>query len=175
MSCSKIIRTALTAMIMTLLAIGGLPEEVRSQEPDAVLPPSAPSADNPLRLTVDHVTISVADIDKVAAWYVQVLGFKEVGRGNEPDGLVHRELRISGVFRVDLSSRKGSVRHTVGLPSDMEQGWRHLVFKTPSLETALQLLQAKHIDIRVGRNPKDNTIRQLFILDPEGNEIELQH
>jgi catechol 2,3-dioxygenase-like lactoylglutathione lyase family enzyme len=136
-------------------------------------PSSAGSVDNPLELRSDHVTISVADIDKLEAWYVQVLGFREIARGKGVD-FEHRQLSIPGVYRIDLSWRKGSARHTVGPPSDLEQGWRHIVFTTPNLENTLQSLGAQKVEVRVDRNTKDNAISQLFITDPEGNEIELQ-
>jgi catechol-2,3-dioxygenase len=138
--------------------------------------PAAASIDNPLQLKSDHVTLSVADIDKVEAWYVTVLGFKEFSRGGRlEDGFLHRQLSIPGVYRIDLSWRKGSARHTVGPPSDMEQGWRHIVFTTPDLENTLKLLQARSVEVRVDRNSKDHSISQMFVTDPEGNEIELQH
>ncbi len=133
------------------------------------------SADNPLGLRSDHVTVSVADIDKEATWYEHVLGFTEFARsGDEKDGFLHRQLRILGVYRIDLSWRRGSVRHTVGAPSDLEQGWRHIVFTAPDLESVLQTLRAKHIEVRVDRDKQDQKITQLFIVDPEGNEIEIQ-
>jgi len=137
-----------------------------------VLAPSPLSADNPLQLTVDHGTISVADIDKEEEWYVRVLGFKTVG-GRKTDTFAHRELRIAGVFRIDLSWQKGSARH-IGPASDMEQGWRHIVFKTPNLDHALELLQAQNVEVKVDRSAKTNVITEMFIHDPEGNEIELQ-
>lgn len=171
MNCRNLNTT--TLLVATMMLLAQLQAQA-AQQPATVIATPAPSADNPLQLKADHVTISVADIDKVQAWYVDVLGFKEFGRGNEANGLVHRELRIPGVFRVDLSWRKGSARHTVGKPSDMEQGWRHLVFKTPELDHALQWLHSKQVDVRVIRNPKDNAILMLFMTDPEGNEIELQ-
>jgi catechol 2,3-dioxygenase-like lactoylglutathione lyase family enzyme len=136
--------------------------------------PAPASADNPLQLTSDHVTISVADIEKEAAFYTYVLGFKELSRiGKTGDDFQHRTLGIAGVYRIDLSQRKGSVRHTVGTPSDLEQGWRHIVFKTPNLENTLKLLTAKNATLKVNRN-KDGVLTEIFVSDPEGNEIELQ-
>jgi catechol 2,3-dioxygenase-like lactoylglutathione lyase family enzyme len=164
--------TVLFVMVTILLGLGRLP----AQAPATAQAPPTASADNPLQLKSDHVTLSVADIEKVAAWYVGVLGFKEFSRGGKlEDGFLHRQLNIPGVYRIDLSWRRGSARHTVGPPSDMEQGWRHIVFTTPNLEYTLQLLHAKNVDVRVDRNAKDNSISQMFITDPEGNEIELQH
>jgi catechol 2,3-dioxygenase-like lactoylglutathione lyase family enzyme len=166
----KTIPVSVFAMVLTGLAVF----PARAQTPVAAQVSPAGPVDNPLDLRSDHVTISVADIEKVAAWYVQVLGFKETAR-NKSDGFEHRQLSIPGVYRIDLSWRKGSVRHTVGAPSDLEQGWRHIVFTTPNLENTLQWLRARKVEVRVDRSAKDNTISQMFIMDPDGNEIELQH
>jgi len=173
MVCRRSIAAAQFLTVMALLGLGYPP--VQASAPAAAQSATTAAGDNPLQLTADHVTISVADIDKEEAWYAQVLGFKEfVSRGNPGDDFRHCELRIPGVYRIDLSYRRGSVRHTVGAPSDMEQGWRHIVFKTANLEDALRYLRVRNVDVKVDRNPKDNAINQLFITDPEGNEIELQ-
>jgi catechol 2,3-dioxygenase-like lactoylglutathione lyase family enzyme len=179
MYCKKLCTTASLFMFLILGHVPGqTPASVQAPAAaraplGAVLAPSPASADNPLQLTVDHGTLSVADIDKEVAWYVDVLGFKEVGGGKMGDNFDHRELRIPGVFRIDLSWQKGSARH-IGPASDMEQGWRHIVFKTPNLDQALELLQAKNVAVKVNRNKKTNAITEMFIQDPEGNEIELQ-
>lgn len=180
MHCKKSCTTALLVMVLILGGHLQAQAPASAQAPTAaraplgaVLAPSPASADNPLQLTVDHGTLSVADIDKEVAWYVEVLGFKEVGGGKMGDNFDHRELRIAGVFRIDLSWQKGSARH-IGPPSDMEQGWRHIVFKTANLDHALELLQAKNVEVKVDRNKKTNAITEMFIQDPEGNEIELQ-
>ena len=135
----------------------------------------SPAPDNPLQLKPDHATISVADLNKEEAWDVHVLGFKEFARTKRGDDFEHVELRLGTVYRIDLSWQKGSARHTVGAPSDMEQGWRHIVFTTPNLDKTLQWLQTQKVDMRVDRDAKTNAISQIFVRDPEGNEIELQH
>ena len=158
-----------TTLLVSVAALLGL-----SQVPAHAQAPASASADNPLQLKSDHVTISVADVEKEAAFYSNVLGFKELSSIGKPgDDFQHRTLGIAGVYRVDLSQRKGSVRHTVGAPSDLEQGWRHIVFKVPNLENTLKLLNAKSANLKVNRN-KDGVLTEIFVLDPEGNEIELQ-
>lgn len=141
--------------------------------------------DNPLQLTSDHVTLSVADIDKEAAWYHDVLGFKEYERVPHGTDFVHCSLRIPGVYRVDLNWQKGSARHTTpgyrqsagssGKGSgNMEQGYTHIVFKTAmSLDTVNQQLTAKNANVVAAKN-KDGAVTNILVYDPEGNEIEIQ-
>ena len=163
MHCKKSATITLFVTVITL-GLGNLPAQT----------PAPASPDNPLQLTPHHATISVADLDKEEAWYIQVLGFKESSRAKRGEDFEHATLTLGSAYRIDLSWQKGSARHTVGAPSDMEQGWRHIVFTTPSLEKILPILQANKPDMRVDRNAKTNAISQIFIRDPEGNEIELQ-
>jgi lactoylglutathione lyase len=136
------------------------------------LPPSPVSADNPLGLTVDHVTIWVADIDAETKWYEDVLGFKEVQRRSLQENQF-RSLRIPGVYRIDLTWWKGSTRHVDAKDAAMEQGYRHIVFKTQDLKAALDKLTKKNANVRAQRD-KNGNLTNVLVLDPEGNEIELQ-
>jgi catechol-2,3-dioxygenase len=137
--------------------------------------PAPPSADNPLQLTPDHVSMSVADIDKEAAWYHDVLGFTEYRRGGEGTDARNAHLRIPGVYRVDLFWVKGSARHTTPGSGQMEQGYIHIVFKTPiSLDTVNQQLIAKNATV-VAAKDDNGKVTNILVRDPEGNEIEIQH
>jgi len=145
-----------------------LPPE--AQKP--VLPPSHITPENPLGLSVDHVTIWVADADREAAWYKDMLGFKEVQHRSMPEN-EFRQMRIPGVYRIDLTQWKGSSRHVDAKDAAMEQGYRHVVFKTQDLKAALEQLTKKNANVRAQKN-KDGGLENVFVLDPEGNEIELQ-
>ena len=143
--------------------------------PEAQTPifqPSKASSDNPLGLTIDHVTIWVADADKEAAWYENMLGFKEVQHRSLPEN-EFRQMRIPGVYRIDLTWWKGSARHVDPKDAAMEQGYRHIVFKAKDLNAAFKQLSDKKANVRAQRN-KDGTLENVFLLDPEGNEIEIQ-
>lgn len=162
------------SLLITAVVLLGL-YRLTAQAPAAAQAqtPVPPSADNPLRLTPDHVSMSVADIDKEAAWYHDVLGFTEYQRGGTADARdVH--LRIPGVYRVDLFWVKGSARHTTPGSGQMEQGYIHIVFKTPiSLDTVNQQLLSKNATV-VPTKDKNGSVTNILVRDPEGNEIEIQ-
>src|SRR5271165_1995052 len=94
--------TALFVLALALLCLSRLASQA----------PASASADNPLQLAPSHFALSVADIDKEAAWYHDVLGFKEYERIPHGTDFVHCALKIPGVYRIDLNWQKGSVRHT---------------------------------------------------------------
>jgi catechol 2,3-dioxygenase-like lactoylglutathione lyase family enzyme len=154
---------------VVLLGVGRLAAQEPAQAPAQT--PAQASAKSPLQLTPDHATLSVADLEKEVAWYGRVLGFKVAERFKMGDDAQVCHMTISG-YRIDLSWRKGSVRHRV-LDGDMEQGWMHIVFKTPNIDAAYNQLVAQQADVKEYKN-KDSTINRLIIHDPEGNEIEIQ-
>jgi catechol-2,3-dioxygenase len=131
--------------------------------------------DNPLQLTSDHVTLSVADIDKEAAWYHDVLGFKEYKRGGHGTNTLDCHLNIPGVYRIDLFQQQGSARHTTPGSGFREQGYTHILFKTAiNLDTVNQQLIAKNATV-VADKDKNGSVTNILVRDPEGNEIEIQH
>jgi catechol 2,3-dioxygenase-like lactoylglutathione lyase family enzyme len=149
---------AMPSLLLTafLLACGNLPAQTTDE--------------NPLQLTPHHATASVADLEKESAWYEHVLGFREAERFKMGTDFEIRHMTIPG-FRIDLACRKGSVRRRI-VPGDLEQGWFHIVFKTPSIDTAYKFLVAKETDVKADRNDQ-SAITRLIVHDPEGNEIEL--
>jgi catechol 2,3-dioxygenase-like lactoylglutathione lyase family enzyme len=184
MTCTKSTATNVFMMAVALLGAGHLGAQVQAA---ARGPASAStSAYNPLQLAPSHFTLSVADIDKEAAWYHDVLGFQEYERVPHGSDFVHCSLRIPGVYRVDLNWQKGSARHlTPGFlqsggatgkgVGNMEQGYTHIVFKTAlSLDTVDQQLTAKNAKV-VAATDKNGTVSNILVYDPEGNEIEIQH
>lgn len=144
-------------LIVFLFGLGNLP----AQTPDP----------NPLQLTLHHATLSVADMDKEVAWFQRVLGFQvaeQIKMGTDAE-VTH--MTIPG-YRIDLAWRKGSVRHEKG-KGDLEQGWMHIVFKSPVVGAAYDKLVAEQTDVKADRDAK-SAITRMIVHDPEGNEIEIQ-
>ncbi|HTZ59770.1 MAG TPA: VOC family protein [Acidobacteriaceae bacterium] len=125
---------------------------------------------NPLHLTENHVTASVANLELEAAWYERVLGFHRSALlgGRKDFGLY--QMTMPG-NRIDLVWQMGSARHQQA-KGRMEQGWLHVVFNTPDLKAAYQYLAAQGTDVAIERDA-EHKIVHLTLHDPEGNEIGL--
>jgi catechol 2,3-dioxygenase-like lactoylglutathione lyase family enzyme len=128
-----------------------------------------PADSNPMQLQADHVTASVADLDKEEQWYIRVFGFREVVRHKRGPDFEVRHLSL-GVYHVDLAWQRGSVRQKES--GYLRQGWEHVVFTTPALEAAYERLVKLSTDVRADRNNQGRVWR-LFLHDPEGNELEI--
>lgn len=114
-----------------------------------------------------HVVLFVTDVQKVANFYRDTLGFSEISRDQKTalfsGGRTHHELLL-----IEIGGTAG--RSHVPSP-----GLYHIGFKigesTEALQKAYQELQAKGVTI-VGT--ADHTVtHSLYIVDPDGNELEL--
>lgn len=113
-----------------------------------------------------HVVLYVTNLDRVAGFYRDVLGFAEIDRQNGfavfSSGRTHHEMlliEIGGTVR-----KKGT-----------EPGLYHIGFKvagsTEELRTVYRELKERGVDI-VGTADHAVT-HSIYILDPDGNELEL--
>jgi catechol 2,3-dioxygenase-like lactoylglutathione lyase family enzyme len=129
-----------------------------------------PAHINPMQLRPDHLTASVANLDKEVAWYERVFGMSAtVSHNRGPDfKVVH--LSLGAVYHIDLAWQRGSVRQKEA--NYFRQGWEHVVFTTPAIEAAYKRLIELGTDARPDRNAQ-GLIWRIFVHDPEGNEIEM--
>jgi len=127
-------------------------------------------------LTLHHVQVSVADADKLAAWYVEKLGFRVSKR------VMNRAVTIVWIdipgFRLGLAQVAGSHRdasQSISPPADtMQQGYRQLHFSVPDVDAAYRQLIASGVRFAVPPTSYAIThIRLATMLDPEGNSVSL--
>jgi catechol 2,3-dioxygenase-like lactoylglutathione lyase family enzyme len=168
MTCTKL--NAAKLFLTTVVLLGPACLSGQTSAAPAQTPAQA-MATSPIEFSPDHATLSVADLEKEVAWYERVMGYKVSERGKRGDDFEFVYMTIPG-YRIDLSWRKGSVRHHV-LDTQMDQGWMHIVFTSPALDADYNQLVALKADVKANKN-KDSAINRLSLHDPEGNEIEIQ-
>lgn len=155
-----------TLACLGALALCPLPAaaQVASQPP---APANAPVVRD---AAIDHVTFSVANIDRMAEWYEKVFGFKVAVRDNSTPGTIYRQLRTP-TLRLDLVQYRGSARPPAAHSVFLHQGIAHLALSVPDLPAALAALNALHTDANLA-DPGSKT-PHIVVHDPEGNEIEI--
>jgi catechol 2,3-dioxygenase-like lactoylglutathione lyase family enzyme len=129
-----------------------------------------PAEGNALGLFVDHVTIGVANLDKMAEWYERVMGFKASPVAHRPEYDL-RQIFIPG-FRIDLMLKKGSTRASSEPMDNDKQGLIRVGFGAHDEDAALKRLMAEGVKPEVSRNPQGQ-ITSLHFNDPEGNGVEI--
>lgn len=123
-------------------------------------------------LVPDHATLSVANVQREAAWYERVLGFKVFSKFDSNPDMIMWHMVIPG-YRIDLIQYKGSTRPAPVDPVYLRQGWLHVVFHVANVAQAVKELQALHVKAEVNKDKQGDPI-QILLHDPEGNEIEIR-
>lgn len=116
-----------------------------------------------------HVVLYVTNVERMADFYRDTLGFKELSRAPGmaifSGGRTHHELLM-----IEVGGAPKPAAH--GVP---DPGLYHIGFKigdsTDDVKTAFKELQAKNVRI-IGATDHGVT-HSLYILDPDGNELEL--
>lgn len=114
-----------------------------------------------------HIVLFVSDLGKVADFYRDVLGFREVARGGGTamfsSGRTHHELLLIEVG---------------GTPEQKRQpkpGLYHIGFKIGDGHEAIQEVwrELHEHNVRIVGTGDHGVTHSIYILDPEGNELEL--
>jgi len=139
---------------------------------------------------VDHVGVTVSDIERSLGFWRDLLGLEEVGRGviewEHIDRLVALpdtklewvELRIPGGGTVELSRYHRPVGSPVPPGEENEPGRSHLSLLTDDLASMLSTLRAAGVRAR-SDEPVDIPVgayaggKAAYVFDPDGVEIEL--
>ena len=124
-----------------------------------------------MRITsIDHIVLTVADIEKTVQFYTEVLGFELITFGNN-----RKALRF-GNQKINLHQKGREFEPKALFPTS---GSADICFITETdLEDVLKELQAKNIQITEGiveRTGALGEIRSVYLRDPDSNLIELSN
>lgn len=128
---------------------------------------------------IDHLGLSVGDLDAQADWYRRAFGF-ETARPFEIPSVGLRGVFLLGPddIAIELLERQGSVvvRPAATNPPEalLARGWAHLCLRVDDVDaTFARLVEAgAGVLTRPGDSPEPG-VRFAFVTDPEGNLIEL--
>lgn len=138
------------------------------------------AADRPIdpRVTIGHVHLRTADIDRVRAFYVGILGFDVVAEARDVPGW--------GTTGDLLFLSAGGYHHHLGFNTwksagggptpDGVAGLHHVAFNYPTraaLGDAVARLRAADWPLR--QVSDHGTHLAIYVTDPDGNDVELVH
>lgn len=118
-------------------------------------------------LGLDHLVLTVADMEATVRFYRGVLGMEEVVFGGG------RRALAFGSQKINLHARPAEYLPAARLPT---AGSADLCFLVASLEAAIARLEAAGIEIEEGpvtRTGAVSPLRSVYVRDPDGNLIEL--
>ena len=124
--------------------------------------------------SVDHVVLRVADVDKVGAFYIDVLG-GHWDRRREDIGLHHLRL---GEMMIDLVPVDGQLGRMGGpAPGPEGRNVDHVAFRVRPWngDAILAILKSHGIEAEIkSRYGADGDGPSIYFKDPEGNGVELK-
>lgn len=142
----------------------------------AVLPARAQSAGDGLDFTIDHVGISVANLEESVDWYVEKLGF-ELTRplDRNPDSPSNIARIRKGDFSIELFEIEGAAplpEYRRDPRADLRvHGLAHFAFRVDDALAFQAELEAKGVEV-VLRASEDGRSNFFFVSDNSGNTFE---
>ncbi len=118
-------------------------------------------------MKLGHVAIGCADIEKVAAFYVEILGLSEAFRLMDDDGALRIiYLDAGGDNFLELLNRGGKVE-----PAG-KTGLSHICLEVDDIKATIAGLQQRGVEIATPVKTASDGNLQAWIADPEGGRIE---
>ena len=117
-------------------------------------------------LELGHVVLYVTNLEKMASFYRDVLGFPEVDRAHGAavfsSGRTHHELLL-----IEIGGQAQQPR--------MRPGLYHIGFKVANNDEDLQQVykELKEHNVRIVGTADHTVTHSIYILDPDENELEL--
>ncbi|SNY65550.1 aldehyde dehydrogenase family protein [Paractinoplanes atraurantiacus] len=136
-----------------------------------------PGGQNGHRPRLDHVGLTVGDLDAMTDWYCSSLGLRTEFEFSLPDVDFRGVMLRGDGHRIELLHRAGN---TGGVPAGnpveaaLTRGFGHLALDVVDVDEAYtKLLKAGATDRMTPRPSPEPGIRMAYVADPEGNLIEL--
>ena len=115
---------------------------------------------------IDHPAIAVKDIEMMARWYCDVLGYKVAARTDKPIYLIEAP---DGSF-IEVMPEDGSPRPERGVNTP---GWSHLALRVSDMDKAIAELDKHHVNWTGAEFEAVGGGRIRNLLDPEGNLLQI--
>jgi len=127
-------------------------------------------------IEINHVGISVANLEESVDWYVEKLGFELVRPLNrDPDSAMTIALLRRGSFNIELFEIEGAAplpEYRRDPSADLRvHGLAHFAFRVDDARAVLAELESKGVEIVFGPNESERSIF-FFVSDNSGNSFE---
>ena len=141
----------------------------------AMSAPRSPTGAAP-DLTGAFFSLSTGDVDRLAAWYAENLGFAIDRKGRTPAGVSFAILSRTGALIEILQLPTSKSREAWGLPSEPEAVWGILKIGilVSDLDATWEKARVRSLDVFFPPvKPPDVPQRTFGLKDPDGNIVQL--
>ncbi|KAL8481765.1 hypothetical protein ACS0TY_028062 [Phlomoides rotata] len=127
---------------------------------------------------LSHISRETSDIKRLAKFYIETFGFKEVETPKFEFGVIWLKLGLSLYLHLIerdpitmLPEGPWSAKSAVAEPKYLPRG-HHVCLYVPNFDTFVQSLKDKGIPVHE-TSQSDGKIKQAFFFDPDGNGLEV--
>ncbi len=124
-----------------------------------------------MKFSDPQVNFYVADVGRVAKFYVEMFGFTETFRTPRQGDPVHVELRI-GTFILGIASRD-AIREMHGFDIRKGPPQAEVTLWTDNVDETYNVLIQKGVHSLSAPHDFISSLRAAWIADPEGNPVQL--
>jgi lactoylglutathione lyase len=118
---------------------------------------------------IDHVAITVSDMDRSIEFYNEVLGLSILKDGRNEGGEKKSFLGTKDHTSIALTEDKKLNRDK----SQIVESVAHVAFKVVDVEKARETLKSKGVTFIEEKVEKDGKVKAYHFLDPDGLELEI--
>lgn len=121
---------------------------------------------------IDHVTLVVKDLERSRQFYVDLLGMQDVERPNFGFPGLWFQAGSTQIHLIGEHAESGPAK--IFVPDECQLSrTRHFAFEVDDADLAVKQLQERGVPIAAGPKKRPDGPTQLYILDPDGNLVEL--
>lgn len=120
----------------------------------------------------DHITIVSKDPDVTTAFYCDLLGMEKVAR---PDfSFPGRWFQLGDqLVHVNVENTESGKAGMPDIEATFPSRAFHFAFEVDDCDAAAAMLKERGVNIHVGPKDRPDGARQLYIMDPDGYQVEI--
>lgn len=122
--------------------------------------------------TLNHVTIVSSDLDRTRAFYVGLLGMKEVPRPAFPFPGLWFQAGLTEIH-VNITGAEAGPAGVIQPRGTRPSRGHHIAFEVDDADAAAAHCAAQGLELAAGPMTRPDGPRQMYIYDPDGYLIEL--
>ena len=124
-------------------------------------------------LSLDHIAITVQDMDRAVDFYRDVLGFEVLGQLMLNDDTLKLVFLQAGSARLELFAYTEEGRRNDASDRNEDLGFKHLAFHVNDVDAVATRLHEHGVDFTVEPTDAAGGVRLAFFRDPDGNLLEI--
>lgn len=126
-----------------------------------------------MKLSFDHVTLTVSDLERSIEFYRDTLGLKVLGKIEQPDAGLTIVYLKAGEGVLELFYFSDEEESCLDEREDTDLGLQHIGFEVSSVDKVADKLRQNDVEFALEPIDAEGGVRIAFFKDPDGILLEL--